>query len=373
MRFRKRVKIFPGYYLNFSSSGVSSTIGVRGASINFSRRGTYLNTGIPGTGLFNRQKIGGFSSSSDQRIGSEPSRLPIHQIIQPQPEDIKSADVQQLTSTNFAEFKQSLLEANEDRRELEEEIKVTSRKIKKAKIIYVLSCLFIAGLLVKSFKNKIHEQRDYLSDLETQLSNTVIQIDTEFDTSIQIKFSRMIDCFKELLNSQIIWDITASMEQDRRITRSAANNVIQRIPVKFNLGNIDNLKSSSPAFHFENKNGGDLFIYPAFVIMKSKDGRFGIIDIKEFDLDFSPQRFIEEESIPVDTSVVDRTWAKVNKNGQPDRRFSNNYEIPIVLYGKMELKSKSGLNEAYSFSSYEKSLAFAKAFEEYQNQFLQTA
>jgi len=100
--------------------------------------------------------------------------------------------------------------------------------------------------------------------------------------------------------------------------------------------------------------------------MKSKEGTFGIIDIRELDLTFIPQRFVEEETIPSDSSGIDRTWAKVNKNGTPDKRFANNYQIPIVLYGQIDLKTKAGLNESYSFSSYEKSLAFAKSFDEYQ-------
>jgi hypothetical protein len=56
----------------------------------------------------------------------------------------------------------------------------------------------------------------------------------------------------------------------------------------------------------------------------------------------------------------------VNKNGSPDKRFVGNYEIPIVSYGKLEIKSNSGLNESYSFSSFEKSEEFAKTFTDYQ-------
>lgn len=58
-RFRKSVKILPGVRLNFSRSGVSTTIGGRGASVNTGKRGTYLNTGIPGTGISRRVRITG--------------------------------------------------------------------------------------------------------------------------------------------------------------------------------------------------------------------------------------------------------------------------------------------------------------------------
>ena len=56
-RFRKYITIFPGVRLNISKSGVSLTFGNKGASINVGKDAAYLNTSIPGTGLYNRQKI----------------------------------------------------------------------------------------------------------------------------------------------------------------------------------------------------------------------------------------------------------------------------------------------------------------------------
>ena len=57
--WRKRKTIIPGVRLNFGKKGISTTIGPRGASMTFGPNGTYLNTSIPGTGLYNRQRIGG--------------------------------------------------------------------------------------------------------------------------------------------------------------------------------------------------------------------------------------------------------------------------------------------------------------------------
>lgn len=64
--YRKRIKIVPGINLNFSKKGVSTSVGPKGAKISFGRNGTYLNTSIPGTGLYNRQKISGSNPSSIQ-------------------------------------------------------------------------------------------------------------------------------------------------------------------------------------------------------------------------------------------------------------------------------------------------------------------
>lgn len=55
--YRKRVKIAPGVHLNFSKSGMSTSIGPKGAKLSFGRNGTYMSTSIPGTGLYCRQKI----------------------------------------------------------------------------------------------------------------------------------------------------------------------------------------------------------------------------------------------------------------------------------------------------------------------------
>ena len=55
--YRKRVKLFPGVYLNFSKGGISTSVGPKGAKVTFGKDGTFLNTSIPGTGLNSRQKI----------------------------------------------------------------------------------------------------------------------------------------------------------------------------------------------------------------------------------------------------------------------------------------------------------------------------
>lgn len=62
--YRKRVKIAPGVHLNFSKNGMSTSIGPKGAKVTFGKNGTYMNTSIPGTGLYSRQKISGRKGTS---------------------------------------------------------------------------------------------------------------------------------------------------------------------------------------------------------------------------------------------------------------------------------------------------------------------
>jgi tetratricopeptide (TPR) repeat protein len=59
IRFRRRIKVLPGIYINVGKTGFSTSFGKRGANINIGKRGVYMNTGIPGSGVSVREKIGG--------------------------------------------------------------------------------------------------------------------------------------------------------------------------------------------------------------------------------------------------------------------------------------------------------------------------
>jgi hypothetical protein len=56
-RFQKRIKLLPGLRINLSKTGVSWTVGTRGAGINFRNGKATGNVGIPGTGLSYRQRL----------------------------------------------------------------------------------------------------------------------------------------------------------------------------------------------------------------------------------------------------------------------------------------------------------------------------
>lgn len=50
-RFRKSIKLFPGVRLNLSKTGVSTSIGRPGATVNIRGRRVRGTVGLPGTGL----------------------------------------------------------------------------------------------------------------------------------------------------------------------------------------------------------------------------------------------------------------------------------------------------------------------------------
>jgi len=363
MRFRRKAKLFPGVYLNFSKSGISTTIGVPGASINFGSKGTFLNTGIPGTGLYDRHRLGGNPSKPQPGYQNYPS--PVDTSVS-EIGAIRSEDAESTTSKGLLELKKTLTDCYQERKDLKIEIGKAKFKLIIATIFWVLSCLIIIGFFVKQIKQSRIDAKENLNDLQIQLQKCFINIDFEIDPPFENQYLALLEKYKSLMTSLRIWDITSSITVDRVTTRSAATSTVQRKIIKFGFGNIDIIKSKYDAMHFENANGGDIYIYPAFIALVDSNKKFGLIDIRDLNFSFYEQRFMEDQSLPADSSVVGNTWAKVNKNGTPDKRFKDNYSIPICQYGGMELKSTTGLNEAYLFSSYNKSNQFAEKMNEYQ-------
>ena len=74
MRFRKSVKIMPGVRVNLSKSGVSTSIGGRGATVNVGKSGVRSTLSVPGTGLSWSSKSG-WAESQRSRPADEIEHL----------------------------------------------------------------------------------------------------------------------------------------------------------------------------------------------------------------------------------------------------------------------------------------------------------
>ena len=169
--FRKRVKIIPGVHLNFSKRGISTSIGVGGASLNFSSSGTRLNTSIPGLGLYNTQKLSG-GSGSNSTPRSDSSNIPQPPYNPITVDNITSADIHEITSQNMQGIKESVLLAHKQRDELKSDILKVESDLKSTKLKLLLGKLFLYGFVFKSMSNVLK------GDIETQ-NQTVNELKTD--------------------------------------------------------------------------------------------------------------------------------------------------------------------------------------------------
>ncbi len=93
------------------------------------------------------------------------------------------------------------------------------------------------------------------------------------------------------------------------------------------------------------------FFYPGFILVVSATrADFALIDLRELEIAYSRTEFTETETIPSDSVMVRKVWAKSNKKGTRDRRFKDNREVPVMAYGEIALKARGGMNESLMFS-----------------------
>lgn len=70
-RFQRRIKILPGLRLNISKTGISWTVGTRGASVTARDGKLTGNVGVPGTGLSYRKRLGRPDAGRDESPATE--------------------------------------------------------------------------------------------------------------------------------------------------------------------------------------------------------------------------------------------------------------------------------------------------------------
>lgn len=361
-RFRKSIKIIPGVRLNFSSRGMSTTIGVRGVGMNFSDRGVYGFVSIPGTGISYRERL---DSSKQPTFNNLPL---VHTDILS--DNIVSADICNITSQDMQGVKDLILLTHEQR----QSITNSMQKVKFASILtrakLIGSYITLIGVINKTLSNNLkldlESQKEIIKDLKLGQENSFVNLEIIFDELLQTKYDRLQNSFKSLIGTRKVWDLTSSYYNDRVKTRSAASSIVARKITEIQFKNLPDIKLNYEPFYLKNINGADLYFYPNFLIIYDSKNKFAIVGYNELDFEFSQARFVETESVPSDTKVLEYTWDKVNKNGKRDKRFKSNFQIPIVQYGKIELKSPTGLHEVYQFSNYEMAYEFSSAFIDYQ-------
>ena len=365
VRIRQNFALFPGVRLNVGKTGVSASIGVPGATVNLGKHGVRTTFGAPGTGVSvsNFHAWDGTNSPTPNPNFRQPvPRLPMNGIPQP----ITSAAVETLTSASMLEVQTLLKKAKEQAaqikrklRDAEEEARKTEAELHKRTASLFR---FFYKKRVAVLRESVPKLKEQVEELKAWAANT--KVDVTFDSSDEARriYGELVRAFGALRNVAKTWDITAESAIDRVKTRSHASRGLDRHPARLFLSSSTYINYENSALVFENKNGEDIYIYPGVAVMERNDGAFALIDLRDLNVEYANVNFVEEEAVPGDTYVIKHTWAKVNKDGSPDRRFRDNYQIPVCQYGQLVLRSKNGIREEYQFSTTKQPREFAEAF-----------
>ncbi|MDB5122432.1 MAG: hypothetical protein JWP94_561 [Mucilaginibacter sp.] len=93
----------------------------------------------------------------------------------------------------------------------------------------------------------------------------------------------------------------------------------------------------------------EFYFLPERLLIR-RGNTFAAAFYKHLQISGATTRFIEDEGVPRDAQIVDRTWRYVNKSGGPDRRFNNNRQLPICTYSAYTLRSGTGIYEVITTS-----------------------
>lgn len=373
LRFQQSFQLFPGVRLNLSGGRVSATFGVPGASLNVSPRGIRSTVGVPGSGLsYSSNLTPGALPSPSPRPGSTPPFNPSVAYWQSQQmREINSAAVENLTSHGLLEVRDLIAQTRSQHEEI-------SADLAEAQGVHGRDLAELdrrsRSLFRVFYKRRIAELEISVAEAEQEIQrlsewqqSTHVDVSFEASEIAQKAYGALVRQFEILRGCARIWDITSDRIGNRVVERSYASRTITRTPVTLEFSTSDLVRFDGRAMRFQNVNGEDILIFPGVALMPREDGAFALIDLRDINLAFAAAQFVEDEAVPADSQVVGYTWAKVNKNGSPDLRFRDNYQIPLCLYGRMIFTTPGGVEEEYHFSNATAAGEFARTFDAYRS------
>jgi len=338
---KKSINVGPLRF-NLSKSGIGTSVGIKGFRIGSGPKGNYVHMGK--NGLYYRKSLPRITKANDSNthfnINKEDLKKITHQPLQ----DIESADILQLTDSSSAELIQ--------------EINSKNSKISIFNLAIILSTIFF--FLLKEY---------YLFVIPIILLSLVIArylditrksvvLFYDLEKEVQTLFEQLHNSFENLINASRTWHIEASGNVTDRKYHAGANQLIRRKKVILNIKEPAYLKTNItvPVIPVGKQS---LYFFPDRVLVY-EGNKVGAVSYKNLQIDISLTNFVEDDGVPSDSRIVGQTWRYINKNGGPDKRFSNNKQIPIVEYEKIHLTSPSGLNELLNISKVGSSINFVE-------------
>ncbi len=343
---RKSIKAGP-FRFNFSKGGVGVSVGVKGLRLGTGPRGHYVHAGRGG--IYYRASLGKGprnSGSPTQNRRIEPSlhsnsenfgdRESEVEMI-----DIDSADVLSMRDESFAE--------------LLDELNGKQSKIRASRLFTWLAISAACGAMLSVGESAawtlLAAIPAWVLGRWLDSYRRVSVLFFELDSEIEEKYSRVAEAFDAMMASKGKWHIEAGGAVQNLTTwkrNAGASHIVKKKPteVSYRVPAVIKSNVTPPSLEIGRQR---IYFFPDGVLIEDSK-RFGAASYKSLNMNCANSNFIEEEKVPSDATVIGHTWKHPNKNGGPDRRFGNNYQIPICNYNALHMSSSSGINELVEFS-----------------------
>ena len=172
----------------------------------------------------------------------------------------------------------------------------------------------------------------------------------DIDPAAGEKIRSFYGTFDELMRAEKAWHVAAAGEvgEKERKYHAGADSVVDRSPIRIRYAVPKHVKTNVrvPCVPVGRQ---ILYFFPDRVLLVERR-KVGAVSYGNLTLECANIRFVEDGAVPRDTRVVGHTWRYVNKNGEPDKRFKDNRQLPICLYSELWFRSGTGLNEMIQVS-----------------------
>lgn len=323
---RKSLRIGPVRF-NLSKSGIGTSVGVKGFRVGVRPNGrSYLHAGR--YGLYYRQELDG-GANEKESITHVNEYIPSDQ----KTTEYKTASSQELLSQSRKELLSSL-----------------NKSYKTIRLDFVCGFSFLVLTFVFFAQNIILVASFCISGIITtflvarwEAKRRTIVLTYDFEDEKAENYKNIILAFNSLATNNRVWVLIDSRNiygSHESKLNAGAGNLINRSVAQIGEGkppwvdtniNIPVLKAGGQA----------LYMMPDGILVYDNKG-VGFVEYQNIQINVDTTRFIEDHP-PNDAKVIDKTWKHPNKDGGPDRRFKNNYEIPVCLYGELKIQSISGM------------------------------
>jgi len=344
--YRKRVNFGP-FALNFSTKGVGVSTGVTGVRLSTGPNGTFVHLGRHG--FYYRKKIGGFSEHTKSQDSFD---------ISSESED----DVDRIESADIKKFQKSSSD------KLLKEINEKNALVRYSSVSLIISIVvFVSALMTHApaWLNIVIITLSIVSYsffFKKDVERKTVTVIYKLEDDIKPAFAKVNKGFQDFEKVDSLWRVETQQSTNDWKRNSGASNLVNRksFEVLKELPSFFDSNITPYGFSIDNK---QYYFFPdRILVYQGKD--VGMTHYSELKIDTSITRFIEDDSVPKDAEIVGHNWRYINKDGGPDRRFNNNYQIPVVLYSEIDLKSRSGINLKFQASDKHAGEKFASAFEE---------
>src|SRR6266508_4188929 len=334
------------FRFNLSRSGIGISVGVPGFRIGTSPRGNYVRLG-KSSGYFATTSARARQHGSGTEV-APPARtaLPLNDPVVLQ--ELDGVPVRQLVAASPSDVVVQIQQASRRRRLWPyAAVALASLVVLIRPVGLILLLPGVAGILWLGLRDR---------------SRRTVVVFYEVGDEPAARFSQLVATHEQLSQAHRSWIVEARADlatAHQRKVHAGATALNRRGDAATSTSGPPVLATNIAVPGLTSKQRSVYFLPDRLLLREGKN--YADLPYSGLRVEVTDQRFIEDGHVPRDARQVDTTWQYANVRGGPDRRYKNNRQLPVMLYGRLTLSNPDGFLTVWDFSRPDAASAFAAA------------